>query len=123
MKIRTSYEILEKALEFVNSIFENNIRMEIKDRGLYYLVRLKVRDSKKKGARRSPNGRRTSSACWHAHGLFIDWVFKNDPDARVETMGKIYNKDTWEWVDWSAGSVFYPIYMSELCDCGKELDK
>ncbi len=117
MKIRTSYKVLEQALSHVNSLFHNNIVMEVEDRGSYYLVRLKVKNSKGKGARRSPNGRRLPNACWHVHGYFIDKVFEIDPKAIVYTLGKRFTRESWYWHDWNAGSVLNPVYASELCEC------
>jgi hypothetical protein len=119
MKVKTSYKTLEQAVNYVNKIFNNNISMETEDRGLYYLVKLKVKDSKEKGGRRSPNGRRLSSACWHVYGYFIDTIFELDKDAVVYTAGKIFNRDTWHWIDWNVGSLLNPIFISELCDCEK----
>ena len=117
MKVRTSYEVLKEALSYVNSLFHNNIVMETEDRGSYYLVRLKVKDSKGAGARRSPNGRRINSACWHAHGYFIKRVFELDPNAIVYTAGEIFKSGNWQWKDWNVGSLINPVYISELCDC------
>jgi len=120
MRVRTSYDVLKQALSHVNSLFHNNIVMELEDRGLYFLVRLKVRDSKGAGARRSPNGRRLNSACWHTYGEFIEKIFELDDGAVVYTAGKRYNKENWEWIDWNAGSLMNPVYISELCLCGRE---
>jgi len=117
MKVRTSFEVLQKALDFVNSLYDGNIVMETEPRGFYYLVRLKVKNSKGKGASKSLSGRRLPNACWHVHGYFIDKIFELDHDAVVYTAGKIYNKDTWEWIDWNVGSLVNPVYISELCDC------
>jgi hypothetical protein len=121
MKVRTSYKVLEQALDYVNSLFDNNIVMEVKDRGLYHLVRLKVKNSKGKGARKSPNNRRLPHACWHAYGYFISRIFELDPEAVVYTAGEIFRKHNWYWKDWNAGSLLNPVYISELCDCGKDL--
>jgi len=120
MKVRTSYDVLKRALSHVNSLFHNNIIMEAEDRGLYFLVRLKVKNSKGKGARRSPNGRKLINACWHVHGEFIEKIFKLDKEAVVYTVGEVFRSDNWYWKDWNAGSLMNPIYISELCSCGEE---
>jgi len=117
MKIKTSREVLQEALNYVNALYDGNVIMETKDRGLYYLVRLKVKDSRKKGARRSPNGRRLANACWHVHGYFIDKIFELDNKAVVRTRGKTFKRDNWDWEDWNAGSLYNPVFISELCDC------
>ncbi len=121
MKVRTSQAVLNQALEYVNSLFENNIIMETENRGFYYLVRLKVKNSRGAGARRSPNGRRLPNACWHVYGYYIDKIFELDEDAVVYTVGEIFRRETWFWKDWNAGSLYKPVYISELCDCGKDL--
>jgi hypothetical protein len=117
MKVRTNYEVLEQALSYVNELFHNNIVMETEPRSFYYLVRLKVKNNRGKGARRSPNGRRLPNACWHVYGYFIDKIFEIDPEAVVHTAGEIFKKETWYWKDWNAGSLMNPVYISELCDC------
>jgi hypothetical protein len=121
MKVRTSYAVLEQALSYVNSFFHNNIVMEVEERGFYYLVRLKVKNSKGAGARRSFRGRRLKNACWHVHGYFIEAVFKSDPEAVVYTAGEIFRRETWYWKDWNAGSLMNPVYISELCSCGEDI--
>lgn len=42
-------------------------------------------NSHKPGSRYSVNGRRTPSACWHAHGQFFELLFELAPDAKVRS--------------------------------------
>jgi hypothetical protein len=119
MKVRTSQTVLEQALNYVNALYDGNIIMELEDKGLYYRVRLKVKDSRGKGARKSPNGRRLPYACWHVHGYFIDRIFELDEDAVVYSAGEIFKRNIWHWKDWNAGSLLNPVYISELCNCGE----
>jgi hypothetical protein len=118
MRIKTSKEVLKQALDYVNEIFKGNIRMEInEDRGNFLRVRLKVKDSRQAGARRGRRGQRLINACWHVHGYFIDKIFELDPGAIVYSLGKRYTADNWEWEDRNIGSILYPLYFSEACNC------
>lgn len=121
---RTSKEAIEKALAEVNEIYDGNIeflRFESANaKGTIFNVRLKVKDSSKEGTlhsisqyRKDGEKRRTSSACWHVHGHFHDSL---NPEAIIYSAGqKKSPHDPWE--DWNCGSVFYPCYQSERCDC------
>ena len=47
---------------------------------------LRVRDSRKEGARMSASGRRTPAASWEAHRDFMQALFACNPDGRIKTM-------------------------------------
>jgi hypothetical protein len=118
MKIKTNEEVLKQALDYVNDIFKGNIKMEFeKDKGNYFKVRLKVKNSKSPGSRHGHTGRRLINACWHVHGYFIEKIFELDNQAVVYSLGKRYMVDNWEWEDKNIGSIIEPLYFSEACNC------
>ena len=79
-----------------------------------YAVTLRMESSRDKGARRSHSGRRMVSACWHVHGTFMD----NMPEGtEIVSLGRKCHAGVDDWYDWNAGSIMYPVYISELCDC------
>lgn len=119
------------ALDAVNEIYDGNAefrRIEYLsetrgETGQTWRVTLRVKDSHGPGARRGfsirkdGERRRTPALCWHAHGEFFDalppesWIISSTgAGRRVITPGET-------WLDWNAGSQWYPAYMSELCDC------
>jgi hypothetical protein len=106
---------LENALEKVNEKFEGNIRFkEIRQQGRNIRFTLTVNSSRGKGGRwNHDKSRRVAAACWHAHGEFFDSL----PDEAVIVANgeKIRPGDTWK--DQRMGSLFCPVYYSELCDC------
>ena len=57
-------------------------------------------------------------------GHFFEEVFKIAPEAEILSGSQHYirkmaiTKDSGNWEDWNAGSMMYPAYMSELCECG-----
>lgn len=111
-------EEMERALTAVNAKYDGNIifnRFDIENRAV--CATLRVRDSKKAGARRSWSGRRLVSACWHVHGYFFEELFKVNPLAIVSSYGKKITIDGGNWIDWNAGSMAQPVLMSKLCDC------
>jgi hypothetical protein len=85
---------------------------------------LRVQDSKKAGARRSASGRRTASACWHAHRDVMMEIFKMNPDTNLKTVMAHYkNKESFYdlfpgTADINVGSQMQPAYPEELCNCG-----
>lgn len=112
---------LEYALRLTNEQFDNNIifkRIDVTNsKNTHWNVTLTVKSSKGKGSRISHNGRRIAAACWHAHGTFMD----NLPThARIVTSsvgGRVTVKPGDEWQDRNIGSVYYPFYYSEACEC------
>jgi hypothetical protein len=122
MKVyNTTIEKMNEALKMVNQKYDNNIiwnRKPENTSGNCIQFTLRVKDSKKSGARRSHSGRRLPSACWHVHGDFFDSLIEIESEARIVTGGKItITKDGGNWQDWNAGSAFNPVSMSELCEC------
>ncbi len=84
---------------------------------------LRVADSKKAGARRSSSGRRTVSACWHAHRDVMIKVFEMNPGANLYTAWAHYkNKESFYdlypgTANKNVGSQMQPAYPEELCEC------
>ena len=116
-----SVDDLEKALFIVNRKYENNIefkRLESSKK----LFTLKCKDSKKKGHRLHINmfngkTKKGISACWHVHGDFFDALFRIKPNAYVISYSKKITKKNGNWEDRNIGSMFYPVYYSESCEC------
>lgn len=84
--------------------------------------RIRAESSRGPGARRSWSGRRTVSACWHAHRDFYRALFAAYPQATVQTTMARYTASNFEDVypgtgNQNIGSMFAPAYMPELCDC------
>ena len=109
-----------KALEETNKIYQNNIEFgrfeylgQTRDGRDKWRVRLRVKDSKGPGARRGMTGRRTVAACWHVHGVFFDHLPEG---VEIEAAGRRFHAGD-RWQDIQVGSILYPCWMSELCDC------
>lgn len=105
---------IEKALRVTNLFFEGNLLFaKLEPHRHYCDVRLRVANSRGKGARRGYSGRRITSACWHAHGSFIDAL----PLATkvVTSLGTTYPDNAWQ--DTNIGSVMRPMMYSEACLC------
>lgn len=84
--------------------------------------RIRAESSRGPGARKSWSGRRTVSACWHAHRDFYRALFAAYPNATVKTMLANYTSQNFEDTyratgNQNIGSLFAPAYMPELCEC------
>ncbi|MGQ9571469.1 MAG: hypothetical protein ACUVUQ_11660 [Thermodesulfovibrionales bacterium] len=114
---------LKTALKIVNNAYDGNIQFNRFERhGNRISFTLKVKDSHKLGTRLGyPNSgkQHLASACWHVHGNFFDALFDINPAIWVKTRGRRIDKNGGNWEDWNAGSLLYPIMMSELCLCNK----
>ena len=86
---------------------------------------LRARSSRLWGARRSHSGRRTVSACWHAHRDVLAAIFYYYPNARVQTWIITYNgREHFEATyvqtgKTNIGSVYSPVKLRDTCDCDK----
>lgn len=130
MRIKCKYRDLFSALETVNQKYDGNVTFtegtpaRYTNKDLDWRVRLGVKDSHKAGAKMSirfdaPFGscqekhRHTRAACWHVHGAFFDALPQG---ATIVSRGKtIHAGDAWE--DFNVGSLMFPIYASESCEC------
>ena len=76
---------LRQALDEVNKLYDGNVIFNRQPEPVGSRIRftLRVKDSKKPGDRRSHQGRRMSSACWHVHRDFFDELFKVNPESYV----------------------------------------
>ena len=95
---------------------------EVGSRVIRTTGRIVARSSRETGARRSWSGRRTISACWHAHRDIYRAIFEAYPAATITTSLARYTagnfEDTYPATGWqNIGSMVQPAYMPELCDC------
>lgn len=84
--------------------------------------RIRAESSRGPGARRSWSGRRTVSACWHAHRDVFRALFAAYPDATVQTTMARYTAENFEDVYprtayVNVGSMAAPANMPNLCEC------
>lgn len=107
------------ALEETNKHFSGNIcfKYEPKKIGRKYRFTLRTQNSSQPGARRTTQGHRNISACWHAHGVFFAELFKINPDAVIMAADHRVTKDKGNWHDWNISSRFNPLMYSDACDC------
>jgi len=124
MKIyNITIEQLNKALETINKKYDNNIIWNqspeaINNKGTAYRFTIRVKDSKKSGARRGQTGRRMINACWHVHGDLFDTIFEIAPQAKIRSGNElIITIDNGNWQDRNIGSMMRPLYHSEACEC------
>ena len=113
---------LRQAMEAVNKLYDGNVIFNRQPEPVGSRLRftLRVKDSKGPGARRSHQGRRMSSACWHVHGHFFEELFKVNPEAYVVAGGcKRISKDGGNWQDRNIGSRMFPMFFSEACRCNE----
>ena len=110
---------LEKALVMVNKKYHKNVCFKnIEQSGRMVTFTLRVNNSRDKGARISHSGRHIPAACWHVHGDFFESLFKIKPEAVIVSQGnKKITKDSGNWQDWNIGSIIYPMFYSEACEC------
>lgn len=119
MKTTATIEQLNRALDFVNKSFENNIefkRLEpINSRRVNFT--LTVKSSFKPGARRGFSGKRVRAACWHVHGYFFEYLFLNFENIKVIAGNKVMRSNSDNWQNWNIGSIASPLMYSQACDC------
>ena len=118
MQTTATTEQLTAALQHVNEKFEDNIVFKSgpTPKGRRMQFTLTVKDSKEAGGRRSHTGRRISAACWHVHGEFFEYLFDDGVSLIIAGDKRMRdNRDNWQ--DWNIGSVMYPMYYSEACEC------
>lgn len=126
--INTTYKAMAKALELVNGYYEDNIKfgkLEPKDSSdiamaTRFLFSLRVVDSRGAGSQSCAfSERRSSSACWHVHGDFFDFL---NSDAKIKSAWAsspepwIKPGDKWNPVI-KHGPMGSTVELSELCDC------
>jgi hypothetical protein len=109
---------LEEALSRVNLKYGNNIVWNRKPEpiGRRFRCTLRVISSRGPGHRIGFTGRHLISACWHVHGDFFDALFDINPNIVIVSRGKEITRAT-NWEDYNVGSLLYPMYASEACEC------
>jgi len=134
-------EDLQKALVIINQKYEENIKFKRLDvvakNGKTCQFTLTVIDSKKPGHRRGfpkiegkenpfryvavAEGKRMAAACWHAHGDFFDALIGINKQAIIvsRSVDTVIDRNGGNWQDKNIGSMMFPLYYSEACDCGK----
>jgi hypothetical protein len=119
MKTNATIQELETALKEINKRFDNNIRFKrLENSGRRNTFTLTVYNSKKPGGRIGQNGRHIAAACWHAHGYLFEALLKINPEAFVISGGSLrIDINGGNWQDRNIGSIMYPLYYSEACDC------
>jgi len=120
MIIKCNRQDIENALNKANEEFDNNLKFKrfefigyTRDKIEKNRVTLTVKSSRDKGGRRGFSGKRVAAACWHAHGTFFD----NLPlGTEISANGSTFYAGD-RWVDGNIGSLYYPMYYSEACEC------
>ena len=122
----TKAEILCALGSINNNIYDNNIEIQrldcLNNKGTRWAVRLKSKDCNAEGSRHGFSTRvdgeyrRTSSACWHTHGNFFEALLDMS-NCKIYTGGNKVTRDGGNWQDIQCGSMMYPMYMSEMCEC------
>lgn len=116
---------LYKALVMVNREYDDNVCFNRQPEAIGKRIRftLRVVSSRGMGARYGQclttkgNRRHLTSACWHVHGHFFERLFEIVPDAEIVANGKSITRSYGNWEDRNIGSIMYPLYYSEACDC------
>lgn len=119
MELKNSNEQeLNQALTEVNKRFAGNIRLnDVRSKGRKLIFTLRTNSSKNPGGARSASGRRTGSACWHAHGYFFEELLEINPEAVIKSVIGTIDNNGGNWEDQNCGSMMYPAMMSDCCDC------
>jgi len=145
MEVRNvNREELENALVAVNVLFNGNIRFKdisllrkhtkIGSKEVWRVTltvnstHIKIVDSVKPrrvhietlpGVKVNRN-KRIVAVCWHVYGYFMDSL---PSDCEIYSSVRTYNgkpamrKPGEEWYDFNIGSIIYPQYASEACEC------
>lgn len=90
--------------------------------GNRFRQRLRVRDSRGRGARRSWSGRRQPAACWHTVRDVVRATLAQYPGAVFRTAYAVYDAETFEeryprTGTINVGSLAQPVTMPDLCEC------
>lgn len=119
---------LQKALDAVNVIYDNNVTWNNYQRvgPGRYRVTLRVKDSYGPGARLGTSGlmgmgnpRHLPSACWHVHGRWFAALLGINENAVIQARGKTIDRYGGNWEDSNIGSAYRPVLFSEACECNE----
>lgn len=109
---------LRQALDKIQAHFGGNLNfLKLEPLGASYRVRLRVKDSKGKGAGVGHTGRRLVSACWHTYGYFFEALLAINDKAVIKSLRFTITKEGGNWQDYNIGSIIYPLCASEACEC------
>jgi hypothetical protein len=117
---RCDSETLYQALAQANSIYDNNLCLDIgRHVGTGLRAVLRARDSRAYGARTSASGRHGPYASWEAHRDFLRALFVISPQTKVSTAMAKYTAENFEYTfpdtaHKNIGSQFNPVTMPQL---------
>lgn len=109
-----------RALEEVNSLYENNIKIKNMSRlsKNRLSVSLTVKSSRAPGARTGRGGRRIAACCWFVFGHFQESLFRQGVKyIKTAFCTMRSNADNWQGEYRNIGSMFEPLYMGHACGC------
>jgi hypothetical protein len=116
---------LRDAIDKTNKEFEGNVRLldirRANSKGTHWRLRLGVWNNRGRGAKLSIRYdldgkeyvRHLSYACWHVYGTFMD----NLPEGTSILISGRTKHPGEHWDDWNIGSLMFPVYFSESCEC------
>lgn len=122
MKTTATKQQLESALDYVNELYDGNVMFRYVEQLSKNRVKftLRTKDSRGPGSRIGYTGRRMPCACWHVHGHFFEFLFKNYTGVKIWSQGRIMESNADNWMDRNIGSMIRPMYFSKACECRKE---
>lgn len=97
--------------------------------GTRFRARIRTVTGRGPGARRTWRGAHYPVACWHAYRDVLAWIFRMNPDARVEAGNSFHvvYRGAASFAEQypgtgrvNIGSKMEPVTMPELCDCVHE---
>jgi len=122
MQIKNATEAdITSALYKANERFNRNLSVACATLGGGgYGVALRASDASGAGAATSTSGRKTYGACWHAHGVFFDYLIEICPSVVIVSNGLRITRDGGNWTDRLVG---LGKSASEMCRCGSNHDR
>jgi hypothetical protein len=117
---------IDKVVTNVSKMFDSNVRYKRDPErdGRAVSFTLTVVDSKKKGSRVSPSGRRVAAACWHVHREVMWGILAYNNECRIKTAFADY-RGLDDFTDKfgatgcvNIGSQMEPMNFEDACNCG-----
>ena len=124
----TEDQLIDAIAKVSHDSYERNLTANIVRHKTYLQWTLRVQDSRGPGAHRAASGRRTCSACWHAHFDVMQAIFLLNPDAKIVTAMARYDgiEDFLAKYratgDWQVGSRMQPASYGDLCECERHVN-
>jgi hypothetical protein len=124
--VNCTEEQLRQALDMINVNYLGNIKLvdiEKTEKGIRFS--LNVKDAKGPGVLLDSKRRRTGSACWHAHGHFIDELLEIAKETEIysDWSGSWITKVSGNRLDKNIGTEVRPLMLSRACDCHSRAQK